>query len=558
MILSVASLLVVLLIAYWWGNEGVFDALVHLICVVIAGALALALWEPVTVSFLLKPTLSEWAWGLSLGTLFLALLGILRVVIDKMCPVRPRVARWADWTFGSLMGLASGVLTVGLLLTAVGHMATARELAGHDNWKRQPGEFFPTETNAGSPASICMSATRGFYNMVSNGGFAPLFGAGGLAMVRPAIDADGASLLRDTIDGGKGRLSVTPEGLSVSGFYRDPSFAIASEGPGAFAVLINPKTPSFDGSSGFTLASSQARLIDGSTGRSVFPVEFAQREPQTGDSLRRYAFRGDAAYLTTPGSSAESVACLLFPSRPFGDSKGPFFLQVKGLRYALPAVTSGPEGIAKAVQSGGKTIAIAAAGEDTPVVPEIQLRVDASLQGAPLDKNQLGGSLEEDGGLLIKGARENILKADATATDVRFIKETEGSRIVRLVCSRDTVVDLFNTDRTRKDAEKVGPNGQPVLIDETGNIYAPMGYIWNDRNRDSFEIYVDEEPREGLTLRRFTRAATSGEIYILYRIPVGVTIKLVALRDPAKSMADARIVGKADLKVEDGPKRTTR
>ena len=175
MILSVASLLVVLLIAYWWGNEGVFDALVHLICVVIAGALALALWEPVTVSFLLKPTLSEWAWGLSLGTLFLALLGILRVVIDKMCPVRPRVARWADWTFGSLMGLASGVLTVGLLLTAVGHMATARELAGHDNWKRQPGEFFPTETNAGSPASICMSATRGFYNMVSNGGFAPLF-----------------------------------------------------------------------------------------------------------------------------------------------------------------------------------------------------------------------------------------------------------------------------------------------------------------------------------------------------------------------------------------------
>jgi len=557
-LLSIGSLLIVLLIAYWWGNQGAFDALIHLIAVIVAGALALALWEPVTHAFLLTPATSEYGWGLSLGVMFILLLAILRIVLDKLCRVRVRLARWADWLFGSLMGLGSGVLTVGMVLIAIGHVATARELAGHENWKRDAGASAPVATNAGSPASLCVAATAGFYTMVSNGGFAPWIGDGSLGTLRPEVGADADSLMRDSVEGGKGRVSVTAAGMSVSGFYRDPSFAIKSGGPGAFAVLINPKTPSFDGSSGFTLASSQARLIDGSTGKSVFPVEFAQREPQTGDSLRRYAFRGDAAYLTTPGSSAESVACLLFPSRPFGDSKGPFFLQVKGLRYALPAVTSGPEGIAKAVQSGGKTIAIAAAGEDTPVVPENQLRVDASLQGAPLDKNQLGGSLQEDGGLLIKGARENILKADATATDVRFIKETEGSRIVRLVCSRDTVVDLFNTDRTRKDAEKVGPNGQPVLIDETGNIYAPMGYIWNDRNRDSFEIYVDEEPREGLTLRRFTRAATSGEIYILYRIPVGVTIKLVALRDPAKSMADARIVGKADLKVEDGPKRTTR
>ena len=40
MILSVITLLVVLLIAYWWGNAGVFDALLHLLYLTIAARLA--------------------------------------------------------------------------------------------------------------------------------------------------------------------------------------------------------------------------------------------------------------------------------------------------------------------------------------------------------------------------------------------------------------------------------------------------------------------------------------------------------------------------------------
>ena len=555
-ILSIGSLLIVLLIAYWWGNQGAFDALIHLIAVVIAGALALALWEPLTHAFLLSSGLSEFGWGLSLGALFLVLLAILRIVLDKLCPVRARLARWADWVFGSLMGLGSGVLTVGMILIAVGHVASARELAGHENWKREAGTPAPFATNGGSPASLCVAATAGFYNMVSNGGFTPWLGAGALATLRPDIAADADSLMRDSVEGGKGRVSVNAAGLSVSGFYLDPSFAIKTGGPGAFAVLINPKTPSFDASAGFSLASSQARLIDGSTGVSAFPVEFSQREAKSGDSLVRYTFSGDANYLTTTSSSAESVACLIFPSKPFGNSKGPFYLQIKGLRFELPNPTAGPEGLAKAVQSGGKTIAVATADEDVPVIPENQLRVDAGVQGVLIDKNNMPGSLKEDGNLLIGGAAERISKADATSGDVRFIRETEGTRVLRLVCSRDTVVDLFNTDRTRKDAEKVGPNGQPVLIDATGNIYAPVGYIWRDEQRDEYEIYLDEEPKEGLTLKRFARAANSGEIFILYRVPIGVTVKTVALRDPNKSMADARIVGKTDITVEAGAKKT--
>ena len=550
MILSIGCIVFVLLIAYWWANAGVFDAFMHLACVIGAGLLALALWEPVTTSFLMSPSLVDYAWGMSLGGLFLGALVSLRFVADKLCPVRPKLPRWADWVFGGALGLASGVLTIGLVLIAIGHVAGARELAGYEGWKREPGDPAPKQTadGLGSVVALCVDGTGGFYNLVSANAFAPFLGNASLGRVRPGIAADGMSLLRDSVDGGKGRLGVTPDGLSVAGFYRDPSYALLKGGSGGLAVLLSAKTPSFDNSGGFSLSASQARLIDGSTGESAFPIEFSQREERSGDSLVRYQFRGDGDYLGTMNSSAESVSCLVFPAAPFGNSKGPFFLQVKGLRFALPEPTAGTEGMAKAVQSGGKAMQLASA-DDAPIVPPDQLRVDNGVQGVLLDKNALPGSLKEDGGKLISGAAERISKSGVAAGDVRYIDEGSGTKLVTLRCSGNSAVDLFDNDRTRKAATKAGPNGQPVLIDDKQNIYAPCGYIWRDEQRNEFEIYL-EPPKEGFTVRRFARAATNGELFILYRIPESTTLRLVALRDPSRSMADAVMVGRCDVKVE--------
>ena len=556
MILPLGCILFVLLIAYWWANAGVFDALMHLLCVIMAGALALALWEPVTTSLLLTPTLVDYAWGVSLGALFLVSLAALRFAMDKLTPMRPKVARWADWVFGGAFGLASGVLTIGLVLIAAGHVAGARELAGYEGWKREPGVPEPRQTADGLGLVVggIVGGTGDFFNFVSGNAFAPFLGNASLATVRPDIAADGLSLLRDSVDAGKGRLGVTPEGLSVAGFYRDANFGLLGGGTGGFAVLLSAKQSSFDASGGFSLSASQARLIDGSSGASAFPVEFAQREEKSGDSLVRYKFRGDGDYLGTMTSSAESVACLVFPAAPFGASKGPFFLQVKGLRFALADPTPGPEGIAKAVQSGGKAMQLADA-KDAPMVPADQLRLDNGVQGMMLDKNALPGSLKEDSGKLIGGAAERISRSGVAAGDVRYIDEPAGTKLVVLRCSGNSAVDLFDNDRTRKAASKAGPNGEPVLIDDKQNIFAPCGYIWRDEQRNEFEIYL-EPPKEGFTLKRFARAATNGELFILYRVPEGVTLKLVALRDPARSMSDAVMVGRCDVKVESYGKKS--
>ncbi|MHC4141812.1 MAG: hypothetical protein ACYSUF_08025 [Planctomycetota bacterium] len=44
-IFNILCIAMVLLIAYWWANQGIFSAIIHLLCVIIAGALALAFWR---------------------------------------------------------------------------------------------------------------------------------------------------------------------------------------------------------------------------------------------------------------------------------------------------------------------------------------------------------------------------------------------------------------------------------------------------------------------------------------------------------------------------------
>jgi len=552
MIFSVITLLLVLLIAYWWANAGVFDALLHMLCVIIAGALAFALWEPITTRFLLDGGFAEYAWGVVLGGVFIVALIILRLIVDAACPFRPKVPRIFDWTVGLMLGLVSGVLTMGMVLIAIGHISSSSELLGYHGWKRQPGQNAPVQTeSAVSPANIVMTYTGAFYGLLSDNAFAPTFGSASLARWRPDVAADGGSLLRDSIDGGKGRFSVNTTGVSVIGLYQDPTFVLRTAGSGAYAVLISMKRAGFDHGAGFTLSASQARLIDGGNGSSAFPVEFSQIEETSGQSLVRYEFKGDTAYLSTTPKSEESIACLIFPMKAIKrTTNAPLFLQIKGLRFELPISIADVTAMSKAVTSGGKSISIAI-DADTPVIPAAELRLDTGLQGAMLDKNALPGSLKENNGKLTSGAATRIARQQNSSGDVRGIEEPPGQRVVMLKCSRDSAVDLFNVNRTRKDAEKVGPNGEPVLVDDKNNIYAPVGYIWKDDAKSEHEIYL-ESPEEGFTVKRFRRAENNGELNIIYRVPSDVTIVLVVLRDASKSLLQGRVVGQIRLKIEPG------
>lgn len=552
MILSIVIVVFVLLVAYWWGNAGAFDALLHFICVVAAALLAVALWEPLNAIAFLGGGFADYGWGLTLGGTFLIALTVLRLAADKLCPIRPAMPRWSDWAFGTPLGLLSGALTVGLLVIAIGHMSMKRELLGHEGWRRPTGAGEIAQADASSPAAMVTGFTAGFLGMVSDGAMAPTLGKASLARWRPDIAADGVSLLRDSVEGGQGRLSVGPDGVSVVGAYFDPKFGLrdTKRGQGAYAVLLSVKRPGYDKGSGFNLSASQARLIDGASGRSVFPCEFAEGLPTSGDSLVRFEFTGDTAYVSTPPSTQESFVCLVFPASRLSRKTGaPLFLQLKGLRFQLPEPTADAAEMASAVATAGRKVTLAI-GEDTPGIPGNELRVDSGLQGAIMDTNEMPGTLREQGGKLLGGASEHVSKPQSTRSVVRNFFESKEERIVMLRCTRGSTVDLFDADKTRKDASAAGYGAVPTLMDDAGNSYAPVGYVWNNERAQEFEVYFNETPDSGFTLDWFRRASAGGDLNLIYKVPVGRTIRTVVFSDPARSLKDARVVGKANLKVE--------
>ena len=81
-----ATIVFIVLATYWFGfKEGFFSAVVHLTCVIVAGALAFAFWEPLA-HVMLGTGMREWAWGVSLLLIFCLLLFILRLVCNLVVP----------------------------------------------------------------------------------------------------------------------------------------------------------------------------------------------------------------------------------------------------------------------------------------------------------------------------------------------------------------------------------------------------------------------------------------------------------------------------------------
>ena len=54
------------LIAYMLATEGLFSAMLHTVCVIVAGCLALAFWEPLAHALFSGGTFDNYIWGVSL------------------------------------------------------------------------------------------------------------------------------------------------------------------------------------------------------------------------------------------------------------------------------------------------------------------------------------------------------------------------------------------------------------------------------------------------------------------------------------------------------------
>src|SRR5262245_27638306 len=135
--LSLIGIIVTLGVGYIWLTRGFFSSLIHLICTIIAGAIAFAAWEPVSYWLLeASPTggimqfLGGIAWGVGIIVPFSVSLILLRLIVDKLLPANVVLQQKLDYIGGGVCGVLSGTITAGVLVIGLSFFRLDADVLG--------------------------------------------------------------------------------------------------------------------------------------------------------------------------------------------------------------------------------------------------------------------------------------------------------------------------------------------------------------------------------------------------------------------------------------------
>ena len=217
-ILNLGIILVLLIMMAIWATYGFFSAFIHLIIVIGAGVIALALWEP--VSYVLLGRMPAYAHGVGLLAPFAILLIVLRVAFDKLCRANVHMPRIADQIGGGVCGLCTGILAFGLLLNGANFLPLQRDILGWEPYKVQANRVTDNDEGKLWAVTRINEWSAGFFNMVSTGSMSPMGGTP-LAVGRPEF-AKRAILTRLPVDENQLR-TAHPGNVKVTGVYAIPA-----------------------------------------------------------------------------------------------------------------------------------------------------------------------------------------------------------------------------------------------------------------------------------------------------------------------------------------------
>jgi hypothetical protein len=530
----------VALIAYWWVNQGLFSAVLHFACVVVAGALAFAVWEPLAVLMLQRNFLVPYAWGIALLAPFALFLFLTRLACDKLVPDNLNFPQWAHYAFGGIFGIASGVLTMGMVLIGGGFVQSAKDVMGFEGVIRTVNSRGQPDTNHQSLWVPMHTITERFYATLSAGALAPEFGPS-MGRVYPGIADVAFGMHRDSFASGKARTSIQPNGVSLRRFFYSSSYKNPNGPPGAWIVELEFGMPGTDSGGVFSISASQIRLIErvpageNRMARAAHPVEWSQPN-DVGTGLSIHPFDDVTSYATNVPGQQSTRIFFAFPADRLGGAQlnnPPAYVQVKGLRIAL---TTPPE----QRDFEDPEIRLVMRGSDAALATDVPLTDDTKKMIRPSDlvsdytifpgMGAVGtlGSIEHSQNYLTFG-KDTFPKGGRAASPTNRVKgiySAEGTSVLRLNISRgDSSIDVWNA---RSEFRKEAGEGAPLLlVDSEGATYAPVGYFWE--TNDSVEISL---PREGIqTIGEFPFQPSGGNhrLMALYRITVGRKIVSVRL-----------------------------
>lgn len=526
------------LIAYWWATQGLFSAVLHLVCVIAAGVLAFATWDPAADLLLGVGPMQPYAKGTALLLPFGVYLLVLRVLADKLAPDNLNFPHVVNLGLGGVVGAAAAVLTVGISLIGIGHIHSSRDLIGVVGSARTTKNRGQPEMRSGALWVPVHIMTGDFFAWLSASSFAPTLTRATLASEQPQLGHQAFGLYRDTYtrSGRLARTSAAPGSIQISRAILSNDVPLPNgEVISGYVVDLRLDAGATTEGQGFAISASQLRLIGSPKGKKgiAFPVAWAQ--PNANGGRGTYLFDDAGHFISSPAGTTNVETTVVFPADAF-DNAPPRFLSAMGLRLPFPKIDQqSPGSEARAMFEGlGAGETVAAPTDLTPISPDDLMLTD-SITPATADLNNLGAMDVKDTNYLFQGIGEYEQGGfrGNKGVIVKGIWAPPNTQVVRLNISRGpgNSIDLWN-DRN-KVREEAGDGARLALVDDLGREYYPVGYIHavgtgdrriNIRLDRSGQYYkIDSFPN--------LSSAGSDKLYAIFTAGAGRTIVGIKLGD---------------------------
>jgi len=534
LIFNLAIIGLVLLIAYWWANEGLLSSLLHLVCVITAGAIALSLWEPLTMAIMSGGGFDNYAWGIVLIGLFTVSLVCLRVASDKLVPANLKFPDWANFGVGGLVGACAGVITIGICLIGAGFVQSTNAIMEYRGTGRDENNRAEI-TKIGDQLWLdVMQLTSQFYGTLSVGTLHPDISGAPLLHYNPNLN-ELSSLVRDTYKEGKGQLALAPDAAKVT------KVAISPDGMVVIQVSFNTKAKDFGGQ--LILSSSQVRLIGEASGTSspdiYYPAAWKQEVQDVGE--RVFKFDDMSHYATSVPGRTESGIKFAFDTRD--TSFRPKFIQIRGTRLELPTgkpvvLSSLAVGQFRGKQLSNDDIL----GARDPLGKDIQHLIDSTskIRKLRISMNGIPGTIEVDEDMYFVSGTLNTLwtrQGVSSGLAIKGIKADTGTAIVQLNVSAGTNAEFQDL------LPIISPESPVVFIDDEGHQYEPIGYYLGDSKKMNLTLTPGTPIRRmaDLPINQLT-SSNSKSLTLIFQITEDVHLKEFRVGDFTIGTCNVKVV----------------
>lgn len=592
--MNIIAILVVLGVTYLWLIRGFFSAFIHLLCVIVAGAVAFAAWEPLAYWILdsVDPhgLFAGSAWGIALAVPFAVTLIVLRIAVDLMVPNNAVIASAPNYIGGGVCGLIAGVIASGFVVISTGFMRVGSDVFGYQPITYAANGSLQRESKLWVPTDVVVTELYGHMSR-------SVFGVDTPLGIYYHDLADAPHVLRMSFGEGANRIAAKPGDFSVEARYAigdaqtklddllidGPLRKLPSVPAQRVTDIEGDPYPQGSHLEGFvvrfnagarektegkiSVGASQVKLLVGRRDpanannwldlKTVYPIAAISQAEASTPTFARFRYDARDVYLASVGGASEALFAFEFIVPP---TLEPIALTVKGIRQQVvddpklgkPSFTLKNALERDAQLASGKirdliagALGIAAGGAsdtlDTTGVTKVENRQGPNQNPADigirisdrlpynytLQKSATGsGTLAiDDKNFIIDGETEiqpSMAKRQGIERPIRieYFSTTPDTAIVQLEVSGRRASSLLG--QSARAAELVVP---PLLRDTNGQIYEPIGFVYEDTTKVQIR-YTPGSPIRALSeLPSLTTSRSDQNLILIFRVSKGVNVR---------------------------------